>query len=169
MSAASKTPPTDALARLVRQKRKLLEHLVALGRKQGELINAGDTPALIQLLSGKQQLIAGLQVVEQGLDQFRGEDPDTRAWPSAAERAACRADADRCNELLAEALESEQSHEGEMVQRRDTLSKRLNQAQTAHAASSAYKPHLRSQKPLVGLTSDASEPLSASLDLTSNG
>ena len=161
-------PPTDALARLVRQKRKLLEQLVALGRKQGELIESGDTPALIQLLAGKQQLIAGLQVVEQGLDAFRDDDPDARRWPTPADRAACRADSDACNELLAEALATERRHEGEMIDRRDTLSKRVRQAQSAHAASSAYKPHLRGPRKPVSLGSDGSEPLSVSLDLTSN-
>lgn len=164
------TPPTtDALARLVKQKRKLLEQLVTLGRRQGELINASETPTLMRLLTGKQQLIAGLQVVEQGLDAFRHEDPEARQWPTPQDRAACQADADACNALLSEALEYERQCEQGMTERRDALSKQLQQAQSAHAASSAYKPHLRGPRPASPRLQDPAEPLSASLDLTSGG
>ena len=160
--------PTEPLARLVRQKRKLLEQLAMLGRRQQELIAGGDAATLLQLLGGKQQLITGLQVVERGLDAFRHEDPDTRRWPSPAERAACQADADACNALLAEVLTTEQQHEGQLSERRDALSKRLQQAQSAHAASTAYKPHLRGPRRPVVVAPDASAPLNASLDLSTN-
>lgn len=163
-------PPTEALARLVNQKRRLLEQLVAIGHRQGQLIEDGDAAALLQLLTGKQQLIAGLQVVEQGLNAFRHEEPEQRNWPSAADRAACKADADACNDLLAESLATEQQHETAMTERRDALSKQLLQAQSAHAASTAYKPHLRgTRQPAPISTDDPSAPLLSSLDLTTNG
>lgn len=159
--------PTESLARLVNQKRRLLEQLVAIGHRQGQLIEEGDAPALLQLLNGKQQLIAGLQVVEQGLTAFRDDDPDRREWRSPADRAACKADAEACNALLAESLATEQQHEAAMTERRDALSKQLLQAQSAHAASTAYKPHLRGTRaPIPVVTPDTSEPLISSLDLT---
>lgn len=169
MPTHATSPTTEALAQLVRQKRRLLEQLALLARRQGELIADGDSATLLQLLSGKQQLITGLQVVERGLDAFREEDPDHRVWPSPAARAACKADADACNALLAEVVATEEAHERLMCDRRDEIAQRLQQAQSAHAASAAYKPHLRgaTRRPIVAF--DSSAPLSASLDLTSGG
>lgn len=160
--------PTEPLARLVQQKRRLLEQLVQIGRRQGALIGEGEVASLVQLLSGKQQLIAGLKVVEQGLDAFRHDDPDQRQWPTPADRAACKADADACNALLAEALATEQKHEAQMSERRDAIGAQLNQAQSAHAASSAYKPHLRVPRPQPIAVPETSAPLAASLDLTTS-
>jgi len=158
--------PTEPLARLVRQKRRLLEQMAQLTRRQGGLIAEGDVATLVQLLAGKQQLIAGLQVVEQGLDAFRDQDPDRRAWPTPADRAACRADAEACNELLASVVATEQEHERLMTERRDAIGAQLRQAQSAHTAASAYKPHLRAPRPAPLAGHDTSAPLSASLDLT---
>lgn len=168
MPTTTPPSPTEPLARLVRQKRRLLEQMVKLCTRQGELITEGDTTTLLQLLGGKQQLIAGLQVIERGLDAFRHQDPDSRPWPSAADRAACKADADACNQLLAEVVATEREHESQMTDRRDSLSKQLLQAQSAHAASTAYKPHLRGgRQPAVADPSNGA-PLSTSLDLTSS-
>jgi hypothetical protein len=168
MPTTPTSTPTESLANLVRQKRRLLEQLVMLGRRQGEMIEAGEAASLLQLLGGKQQLITGLQVLERGLDAFRSEDPDARQWASAAQRAACKADSDACNALLAEVIATEQAHERQMTDRRDDLAKRLHQAQSAHAASSAYKPHLRGQRPRPMAVVDVSMPLSESLDLSTS-
>ncbi len=170
MTSTSSAAPTEPLARLVAQKRRLLEQLVQLGRRQGELIAEGEVASLVQLLSGKQQLIAGLRVVEQGLDAFRHDDPEARQWPTPEARVACKADADACNALLAEALSTEQEHEALMSQRRDDIGTQLNRAQSAHAASSAYKPHLRAPRPpSAAPIPEPAAPLAASLDLTTNG
>lgn len=166
MTPTEPNSPTEALARLVSQKRRLLEQLAALGRRQGELIAAGEIPSLMQLLGGKQQLIAGLRVVEQGLDAFRHEDPESRAWPTPAARAACQTDAEACNRLLAETLATEQQHEALMTERRDQIGKQLTQTQSAHTASTAYKPHLRSPRPASAPIATRGAPLSDTLDLT---
>lgn len=166
MTTTEPIPPTAALARLVSQKRRLLEQLVAIGRRQGELIDAGEIAPLMQLLGGKQQLIAGLRVVEQGLDAFRSEDPESRAWPTPADRAACQADAEACNRMLAEVIATEQRHESLMTQRRDAIGKQLTQTQSAHAATTAYKPHLRAPRPAAAPITPSGTPLSDALDLT---
>lgn len=155
--------PTESLARLVGQKCRLLEQMREVGRRQGELIDSGDVGALVQLLAGKQQLVTGLQVVERALDAHRSDDPAKRRWPSEAARAACAADADRCNALLAEVIATDQRHERAMHDRRDAIAQQLRVAQTAHAASSAYKPHIRGiETPTPATTA----PMSEALDLT---
>lgn len=158
----------ETLARLVQQKRLLLEQLVKIGHRQGELIDAGEVASLVQLLSSKQQLITGLQAVEQGLDNFRAEDPEARQWPTPAARAACQADSNACNALLSEVIATEQRHEKMMAERRDAIGAQLRQAQSAHAASTAYKPHLRApRRPAIAPT-EVSPPTNASLDLTTS-
>lgn len=134
---------TEELARLVGQKRRLLERLVQLGRGQGELVESGRTQDLLKLLAEKQRFIDALQTVEAGLAAFRDEDPDRRVWPSPKHRAACQADSEACNRMLAEVLAAEERHEERMAARRDDVNTQLRQAQHAHAASTAYKPHLR--------------------------
>lgn len=166
MTTTEPIPPTAALARLVGQKRRLLEQLVALGRRQGELIETGEIGSLMQLLSGKQQLIAGLRVVEKGLDAFRAEDPNSRHWPTPADRTACQADAELCNRLLAEVLSTERQHEALMTERRDAIGKQLSQTRSAHAASAAYKPHRRAPRPAPTPVPTPRNLSSDALDLT---
>lgn len=167
--------PTESLARMVRQKRRLLEQLASLGGRQLELIDAGDVGGLVQLLGGKQQLITGLQLVERGLDAFRDDDPETRHWPTPQARAECAADAAECNRLLQSVIATEQQHERRLASRRDDIAVQLRQAQSAHAASTAYKPHLRTgAAPSPQTQSTAGPPtphlkptpLSETLDLT---
>ncbi len=157
---------TTALAKLVDQKRRLLEQLLAVGRRQGELIGEGDIASLLKLLTAKQQLIAALRSVEQSLAPFHTEDPDTRQWPSPQHRTACAADSATCERLLAEVIALEKEQEGQMVRRRDGVAERLQKTQSAHAASAAYQPHKRPSSPTTPLPSPDSPGLSGSLDLS---
>ena len=166
MSVASPESSTEELARLVRQKRGLLEQLVAAGQRQKALIDGGDTTGLLQLLSDKQRLITALREIEADLNKHRNEDPDARAWRSPQDRAACSADAEACNRLLAEVLESERQQTEEVASRRDAIASQLRQAQSAHVASAAYKPHLRGAKPAPAVSHESP---SASIDLTTTG
>lgn len=165
-SAPTTYRTTETLARLVLQKRRLLEQLVVLSRRQEQLVEEGEISGLLQVLANKQQLITGLGVVEQGLDAFRDDDPDTRPWPSPADRERCQADADACNTLLRETLEAERRHEALLSARRDDLAARLRMAQSAHAASTAYKPHLSPRRSPTPPIDPSATPLSACLDLT---
>jgi flagellar biosynthesis/type III secretory pathway chaperone len=129
---------TAQLAELVAAKQQVLEILVRLSRRQVLLIGAGDMTSLLKLLGGKQTVMHQLQAIEQGLAPFRDEDPEQRIWPSPAHRAACQARADRCNALLAEAMQLEQQAEAAMVGRRDEAAAALATVQTATDARSAY-------------------------------
>ncbi|MEM6330859.1 MAG: hypothetical protein AAF790_11485 [Planctomycetota bacterium] len=133
--------PTDALAALVREKRRVLTQLHQVGERQGELVALGDVPTLLRLLAAKQKLLAGLQAVEARLHPYRDQDPDGRAWPSPQHRAACAADADECRRLLAAVMDMERRHEQQMATRRDKLAEQLQRTHTAHGASDAYRTH----------------------------
>lgn len=160
---------TEGLARLVAQKRRLLEQLLQTGQRQGELIEAGDITTLLRVLTAKQQLIAALRAVERGLDEFRHEDPEQRVWSSTAHRAACAADTTACRDLLAAVIELEKRHEQTIEQRRDGLADQLRRVQGAHDAAAAYQPHRRPSTGPTTAESVVGEGVVGSLDLSTTG
>lgn len=163
---------TALLADLVAKRHACLTQLKAIGLKQAELIATSQISELLRLLSGKQQLIAALQTIEQRLAPFHEEDPENRSWPSAKARADCAQQADQCRLLLAEVLRLEQTNEQQMTLRRDEVAAQL---QTAAAATKARGAYRRQQKPppSAASTGDCRLPMSSpsaspsQLDLTS--
>ena len=101
------TLPTTQLADLIRRKHEVLSQLAVVGRRQKEIVERGETAALLQLLAAKQNLISVMQQVERELLPFHSEDPNARAWASPEARAECASQAAECNRLLAEVVELE--------------------------------------------------------------
>ena len=132
------TSSTDNLARLIAQKRQFLELLARLAHAQADLIDSADMTRLLPVLGAKQQLLAQMQQLEQGLAPFRDDDPDQRQWASAAAREACRQDAQRCEQLLAEIMVLERQGEAEMIRRRDETARRLEEMESSARVHNAY-------------------------------
>lgn len=139
---------TERLARLVAQKRQVLEQLRTVAARQGELLTAGDSGELLRLLSAKQQLMAGLQKVERMLAPFRDQDPARRDWPTPAARAACADDAQACARLLTEVLELEHQHERIAADSRDRVGAQLRTAHASQQAATAYRGASRPARPI---------------------
>jgi len=135
---------TDILAELIAKKRELLLELRGLTHRQAELIDSGDISALMSILSGKQTLLSQVQRLEQGLDHFRGQDPERRAWRTEADRRRCRSQADECEQLVNELMRIEKLCESSMIARRDALAGQLQSAGSAAAAREAYAGKPRS-------------------------
>lgn len=129
---------TKQLADLVQRKLEVLTLLVRLGRQQLALIEAGEMEVLMKLLGAKQALLSQLQELERQLDPFRADDPEARAWSSAAARAACQKQAEECGQRLAEVIQLEQQAERQMTQRRDSAAARLQGVHSATEARHAY-------------------------------
>ena len=129
---------TDKLAALISAKLQLVELLARLGRRQLELIDSGQMNDLIKLLAAKQTVLERLQAADGELAPFRQEDPEQRIWKLPAERAACQAQADRANALLAEAIELEHRAEQAMLHRRSIAAAALEGAHAAADAHAAY-------------------------------
>src|SRR5262245_40525201 len=110
---------TQKLAELIRKKHQVLVKLRDIGRRQADLVAGGEIGALLKLLAGKQQLIAGLQTLEAELKPYYAQDPDSRAWQSPADRAACAKLADECNALLEEIVGLEKRGAEQMDARRN--------------------------------------------------
>jgi hypothetical protein len=129
---------TDQLAALIAAKLQVVEVLARLGGRQLELIERGEMAGLVKLLAAKQTVLQQLQLLDRQLDPYRGDDPERRVWQSAAQRALCQAQADRCNALLAEAMDLARQGEAAMLLRRDAAAAAISAAQTAADARSAY-------------------------------
>lgn len=132
------TNSTDHLSALVASKLEILSLLKRLAQQQLALIEAGEMTTLMKLLAAKQTLLSQLQAIEQELDPFRAEDPESRQWRSPEVRTDCQRQAVCCAQLHAELLELEKRGENEMVRRRDAAAARLQGVHCAAEASHAY-------------------------------
>jgi hypothetical protein len=126
------------LAAAIARKAQLLDLLRRLGEAQLSLVGEGDMTRLMQVLSSKDSLLQQLQHVERELDPYRDEDPDRRKWDSPELRQACREDAARCADLLAEIVALEKQSEAEMLRRRDATAAQLQNMYGSHEAQGAY-------------------------------
>lgn len=129
---------TDILIELVHAKRSCLAQLRDAGRRQLELIEAGDMTRLLDLLTTKQRAIAQLQRVERALDPFRQQDPEQRVWRSPQLRAECAEEVRQGETLLAEVLSQEKLSEAILTRRRDEAAVRLRGMHAAHQTRGAY-------------------------------
>jgi hypothetical protein len=135
--------PTEQLTELIRKKHLVLTQLRDIGRRQMELVNGGDIAALLALLGAKQQLIAGLQTLEQELTPYYTEDAERRVWPSPECRAECARQAAECNVLLEEIVKLEKQGAEKMTVRRNEVAEQLQQAHAATQVRSAYEANRR--------------------------
>ena len=129
---------TDVLAELIGSKRECLLSLRDMGRRQLELIAEGDMTALLDVLAAKQRFLTKLQQIENALDPFRSQDPETRRWPAPEDRARCAERLQQCETLLAEIVGQEKCSEGALIRRRDEAAIRLQGAHQASQVRGAY-------------------------------
>ena len=128
---------TDELAELIIRKHQVLNNVRELSRRQADVI--GETNQLLTLLNAKQTLLAELQKIEQQLDRFRGQDPDSRVWRTQEERLRIRKIAENCNSLLQETLLLEKQSESLLTSHRNETAVRLEGAHSATLARKAYR------------------------------
>ena len=134
---------TERLSELIGKKHQVLLQLRDVGKRQMELVNAGDLSALLTLLGAKQQLIGGLQALEQELTGYYAEDPDRRVWSSPQHRAECARVAAECNALLEEIVGLEKLGTEKMTLRRDEVAEQLQQAHAGNQVRNAYEANRR--------------------------
>lgn len=136
--------PTDKLFDLIRNKHHVLVQLRDMGRRQAELVNSGEITALLKLLATKQQMIIGLQALEQELKPYYKEEPDARVWHSPTERVQCAQLAQECNALLEEVVSLEKRGAEQMDARKNEVAEQLQQAHAAAHIRNAYQAQRRS-------------------------
>ncbi len=129
---------SDRLAQLAQCKLQIMQLLRKLAAQQLDVISGGDMTNLLKLLAAKQTVMDQLAKLEQQLDPFRGQDPETRDWSSTAAREDCQRNVEACNELLTDIMRLEKQAEMEMVRRRDDASVQLAGMHGASEARHAY-------------------------------
>lgn len=132
------SPSTEHLADLIDRKHTCLLQLRELGTQQMRLVDQGEMGELLKVLSGKQYLINLLQELEQQLDPYRHDDPESRQWRSPQDRARCAQQSEACQMLLDEVLQQEKVSEASLTVRRDEVARRLQGVHSARQARSAY-------------------------------
>jgi hypothetical protein len=145
---------SDVLSDLIGQKRRCLEHLSALGRKQFDLVRVGNMTDLLHVLAAKQQVLAEMQRVERGLDPFRNQDPEARVWSSPERRGQCAAEAADCERLLAQIIVREKESETALVRRRDEAAAQLEGTRSAKVARASYMARSHVATALLDLASE---------------
>ncbi len=108
-----------------------------------ELVDEGDVNALLTLLGAKQQLITGLQMLEQELTPYYAENPDQRDWHTPEHRTECARKANECNTILEEIVAMEKLGAEKMAIRRNEVAMQLQQAHTATHVRGAYEANRR--------------------------
>ena len=129
---------TEILAQLICAKHQCLLQLRDMGRRQLDLIEAADMTGLLEVLSAKQHSISQLQRIEEALNPFRDQDPDTRQWNSSDDRQRCVEQLKQCETLFAEITSQEKCSEAELIRRRDKAATRLQSAHLAGHVRGAY-------------------------------
>ena len=161
---------TNKLAELIDKRHRCLSGLLELSTMQSELIAGSDMPALMRTFAAKNQWVVGLQAIERELAPYHQQDPETRRWASVEARERCAAQATECKTLLDRLMKLEVANEEQMTQRRDQVANRLQSAQSAGTARTAYQSHQQPHaiaKP-TATTSSAAPNRSNQLDITSD-
>lgn len=159
---------TATLADLIAKRRLCLLKLRDLGRKQTELIAAGEMGALLRSFSAKSQWIVAVQAIEKELAPFHSQDPEERVWASSTERERCADEAADCQTLLDEIMRLEHENEQRMTERRDHVAQQLQAAHAAGAARAAYQAQRVRGATSARPTAYDTPPAAGQLDLQSN-
>ena len=133
------TLSTSLLTELIRRKHDVLVQLCDVGRRQQEIVERGETTALLELLAAKQTMISVLQQVERELAPYHAEDPTERVWPAEVAREHCAQQAAECNRLLAAIVELERHSADRLAIRRNDVAAQLRQVHAAGQARDAYE------------------------------
>lgn len=136
---------TDRLIQLINAKHSVLAQLHELAQRQFVLAGEGDAAALVTLLAVKQRLLDTLSALEERLDPYREQDPQTRTWKSVEERAGCAGVAENCRTLLNEIMLLDQRGMELLKARQQQTLHTIHAAHDAANARSAYCEH---QQPL---------------------
>lgn len=131
---------TDALTDLVGRKLRALLQLRELTARQPALIAEEDTPTLLRVFAAKQTLLDEIRRLDEQLEPFRHQAPESRVWRSPEHQARCRLAAEQCRRLVEEIKATEVRDRDALVARRTAVACQLDAAHAAAAARSAYRP-----------------------------
>lgn len=130
---------TDLLLQCMQQRCELLEALRTLAESQAMNVDQTEIDLTLSVLGRKQALFEELAEVQQKLQPYLQDDPESRLWSSAEQRHQCRQLAQRGQQLLQETMHIEQQTLQEMTSRRDAVAAQLQDGQDSILAQTAYQ------------------------------
>ncbi len=133
--------PTNFLA-VFSTRREYCRALLAMARRQVELVEDGDYAGLLELLARKQRLLGRLDQLSQSHPDLWQQWREWRDRLAESEREACERALQESEELLAEALAEERTGADLLAARRDETQRQLEAVTQGLRASQAYRPDL---------------------------
>lgn len=130
---------TNRLLELSEQKLAILTSLRNLSTTQEILVREQGIDELLPILSRKSEVIEDLRGVQSELAEFANDEPTSREWKSQSDRETCRSNFAKCDQLLSELLQLEESSLNDLSTRRDLVGQQLQQFSGAHAIADAYR------------------------------
>lgn len=134
---------TDRLIRMLQEQQSLVEQLAKLATQQSELVESGETEALLSVLGRRQALIDRV-IASQGdlttlLEQLRCDRSDV----SEHSKRQIGGLVETINHQLAQVMKRDSEDQQRLESRRDLTRQELAGVETAKKAHQAYfKPHL---------------------------
>lgn len=129
---------TDLLADLIAQRLGTLDELVKLARRQRELAQEGSLVGVVEALSAKQPYVDRLLAIEQSLNAYRHDDPETRVWRNAELRTRTRRMSELSQPLLVETLAIETECERLLTVLKEDVGTQLGAGQNVDVARRGY-------------------------------
>jgi hypothetical protein len=129
---------TDRLADLIAQRLGTLDELVKLARRQRELAQEGSLVGVVEALTAKQPYVDRLLAIEQSLNAYRDDDPETRVWRSEDIRHRTRRMSELSQPLLAETLAIENECERLLTVLKEDVGSQLRASQGVDVARRGY-------------------------------
>lgn len=130
---------TDFLLDCMHQRRQILDALKTLAESQAMTAEQAEIDLTLGVLGRKQALFDELADVQQLLQPYMNDDPESRLWRSSEHRQQCRQLAEQGQRLLQETMHIEQLTLQEMTSRRDAVAAQLQDGQDSILAQTAYQ------------------------------
>lgn len=139
MTASITRPPwVQHLLDLLQQQCRLYELLIALGTRQRQVIDQGDTQSLLELLDQRQSLIDQLVTINAQLEPYKQDWPQRWALLDIECQDHVRDRMDQMQQLLDAILEADQTDRSTLTARRQAAAQGLGRLQQGSQVNRAY-------------------------------
>jgi hypothetical protein len=143
------TEYTEVLLQCLQTRLELIKSLRTLSDSQSQAALHADVGVTLGILSRKQSLLADLSALQERMQPYYADDPETRVWSSPERRAYGQRISDEGSQLLQQAMQLEQAALDSMSNQRDAVAAQLQNGKDSILARTAYTAdHLLSQSAL---------------------
>ncbi len=137
-ASASGTERTDLLFQLIEKRFHLAAALCQLAEAQYSAAAQDDIDVTLGFLTRKQAILGDLSVIQQQLQPYMNDDPDSRQWRCADLRSRCQQLSGEGSRFLKEAAQLEENTLQKFTTKREAIAAQLQDGRDSILASSAY-------------------------------